>query len=311
MPKKAKHDTQGPEASPDAIQAPEAVNTPSVAEVEQGEASGLPRKEIIRNTPSEAARQIALELVLLRLFASDDIAKSACYSVKVISNLLYAFHETGKDCIAKFASCGEVTDSVNIRGRLYPSGHHAALREATSFIDRLWFHLDQLGREEAVKRFRDFPNDSKENLRILNGFKGFDAKLVEANWERAKAGILELLNDSWDVDFKGIESRIERERALAEPVEGSRGGKQSGNKHAYLVAELARELVISSRTLNHYAKAAGVTTPGRGKKNHKYSFEDRSAILEYVNEHVTEQAIAQRARDLMGSEIETKSINRN
>lgn len=51
---------------------------------------------------------------------------------------------------------------------------------------------------------------------------------------------------------------------------------------SFLPNELASELQISDRSLSTYAKSANVETPGRGKRNHRYSEDDREAICRQI-----------------------------
>ena len=232
MAKSTKHTARG---KPTPLDVPEATgvadkNIQADVEAPPNETSERPRKKI---TLSKAALTIATELSCLRVCARDDKAELASHGIKQICELLNVLHEAVTDCVAMFASSGTVSDTVNIRGRIYPSAHHAAVREAGSFMDIFWFHVDQAGRKKAIEKFHKSPGD--ELLRLLGSGKGFDAKLVVTKWERAKARILELLDDKWQADFKGVAARIERERALLKeprsPAVGDNRGKgQKGTR---------------------------------------------------------------------------------
>lgn len=79
------------------------------------------------------------------------------------------------------------------------------------------------------------------------------------------------------------ERRIEMLGAAPEedPPQASEFGKQHLDP-TYLPKELAVELDISDKSLSTYAKAAGVDTPGRGQRNHRYSETDREAICRHI-----------------------------
>ena len=58
------------------------------------------------------------------------------------------------------------------------------------------------------------------------------------------------------------------------------GANKNGGK--FTIASLRRELGIENTTLNMYAQGAEVKTPGRGKKNHKYSREEVIKICQRI-----------------------------
>jgi hypothetical protein len=69
----------------------------------------------------------------------------------------------------------------------------------------------------------------------------------------------------------------------------------------HLVAELSREIGVSTRTLNKYAKAAGVTTPRQGQRDYRYSEEDRTRILAKIVESCVDPALVASCRQLQGA----------
>jgi hypothetical protein len=78
----------------------------------------------------------------------------------------------------------------------------------------------------------------------------------------------------------------------------------------YLSKELCDELGISLGTLNKYAKAANVATPGRGQRNYRYSSKDRISILSEIAKSASESTVVKKAKDLLTlnrEEITTKS----
>lgn len=63
-------------------------------------------------------------------------------------------------------------------------------------------------------------------------------------------------------------------------------------------SELATQLSIDNRTLNRYAKGAGVQTPEQGKRDHKYTAADQRKICIYILEHVTGEKVKAAAERL-------------
>lgn len=58
--------------------------------------------------------------------------------------------------------------------------------------------------------------------------------------------------------------------------------KSSANN--FSVAQIKKMTGLSDTTINNYAKLAGVVTPGRGKRNHRYSETDVIRILQCIVE---------------------------
>ncbi len=72
------------------------------------------------------------------------------------------------------------------------------------------------------------------------------------------------------------------------------------NRKGYLPGELSEMFDISSDTLRTYAKAAGVKTPGRGAKNHRYSRSEAHRIALQIANGTTNSDM--RARCLKAAE---------
>jgi hypothetical protein len=102
----------------------------------------------------------------------------------------------------------------------------------------------------------------------------------------------------------------ERLTMLLAVLGGERDIPQLGDGRTFLAAELREALHISDTTLNSYAKAAGVTTPGKGHRDHRYSTEDASKICEHITSNVSTTGIVDPARKML-AEIQTKSKIRN
>ncbi len=85
-------------------------------------------------------------------------------------------------------------------------------------------------------------------------------------------------------------------------LEGGRG---------FLPGELASELGVSTKTINTYAKIAGIPTPGRGKRNFRYSEIDRIAILAHAASNASSDLDIVAKAKIALQETETKPKNGN
>ena len=76
----------------------------------------------------------------------------------------------------------------------------------------------------------------------------------------------------------------------------------------YLPRELYKDLLeISDKSLNKYARKAGVVTPALGKGlKHRYSLADTTAICRYIIDDVPIKKTVNNAKKLL-QEIERKS----
>jgi hypothetical protein len=83
--------------------------------------------------------------------------------------------------------------------------------------------------------------------------------------------------------------------AVTEPGVPPTGRDKPGTSRTYTVAAVCEMMDLSSDSVNKYAKLANVTTPARGKRNHRYSFEDVVSILRTTIENTNE---ARRRTDL-------------
>ena len=119
----------------------------------------------------------------------------------------------------------------------------------------------------------------------------------------AKIDLMRELWECWEF-FATIDTEILRE-ASSQRDDGN-GGDEGITPVTYLPTFLCSKLDISNPSLNKYAKAAGVDTPGKGKRNHRYSQADFEAILQHVIGNVSDTKIVERARQ-MQLEIKSKS----
>jgi len=73
------------------------------------------------------------------------------------------------------------------------------------------------------------------------------------------------------------------------------GGDDGHASKSYTVAALVNLTDADSRTLNRYAKRAGVKTPGPGKRNHTYTLDEARQILEAMAQYCTQQTMRGKA----------------
>jgi len=64
----------------------------------------------------------------------------------------------------------------------------------------------------------------------------------------------------------------------------------------YSVGVVLDMAAVSNTTLNHYAKLAGIRTPGRGKRNHRYNADEVRQILRAIIDSTGDRAVKDRCR---------------
>lgn len=101
--------------------------------------------------------------------------------------------------------------------------------------------------------------------------------------------------------FVGGTTRIQSKDAI------QRGRKRTPVINAtYSCNQVRNKLVVSNTTLNTYAKKAGVKTPGRGKRNHRYTHDDVCKILNSMIKFSSDQAMIGRCQQAL-SDINNQS----
>jgi hypothetical protein len=74
----------------------------------------------------------------------------------------------------------------------------------------------------------------------------------------------------------------------------------------YSVATVREMIGASDSTLNTYAKMAGVSTPSRGKKNHRYTISEVRSILQKIIHEASNRSLLSRCKQAL-SEIEKET----
>jgi hypothetical protein len=82
--------------------------------------------------------------------------------------------------------------------------------------------------------------------------------------------------------------------AIAAPVSTPSSG--------HTIASILEETGLSNSTINKYAKLAGVRTPGPGKKNHPYTSQERTQILQTIVGKCTKQTVITKCKRLLGNQ---------
>jgi hypothetical protein len=67
----------------------------------------------------------------------------------------------------------------------------------------------------------------------------------------------------------------------------------------FLTSDLTRELKTTSKTVSKYAKDAGIESPKRGGKNHRYSGAQRQAIYQKIVATASDSDLVTRARQCL------------
>lgn len=224
---------------------------------------------------SKDIERIALSLGVLPVLAEDDQAVPARRTVlrlqRLVRNSFWPFIASED----RFAFAANDSEIINIR-RLngvsrYSSAHQAAIKEANTFLDRLWFHLEPNGREKA----------SPDPIR-----DGLDVSLIETQWERSRAGIEQLLHPEWQHDFALVHTLIQRERGIlcgttANTVEA--GDKKPAVDQYVTLAQMAAIVSREKRTMRRLYDNGILPLPDRqgGKgKAHEWRWSNVRPVLE-------------------------------
>ena len=67
----------------------------------------------------------------------------------------------------------------------------------------------------------------------------------------------------------------------------------------YTIGAVLEMAGVSDTTLNRYAKLAGIKTPQRGKRNHRYSAEEVRAMLQAIVDNTSDRAMKERCREAL------------
>ena len=174
---------------------------------------------------SALVERVAQDLHLLSLVAKNNDRLLTCSTLDTLLQALRQAYERIGVYKNNFAyACGTTGDQlVDVLGRVYASAHLAAVMEAYLFVDKLWSYLDPNGKrklwDELVSGFEESDDDKvKEELtrKILLYPMSMESILVTEKWDQAQTLILSFLPDTWFEEFRAVQPRIQRERAILE-----------------------------------------------------------------------------------------------
>jgi hypothetical protein len=131
-----------------------------------------------------------------------------------------------------------------------------------------------------------------DDLRAARDLPDFDFDDNPADRSRL-AELARFVGNAPHGDFEKLKTLLKREahevvkwRARAERRQNTLDDNDS-----FSPCELRQLIGVSANRLNIYAKAAGVKTPGRGKKNFRYTREDAITVLKHVRKTATEDTV--------------------
>jgi hypothetical protein len=103
------------------------------------------------------------------------------------------------------------------------------------------------------------------------------------------------------VEFRDFMERLKREMQLRANMFTSQDVAPAPAKPrpSYTVAAVLELAGVSDTTLNRYAKLAGVRTPERGKRDHRYSADEVQLILQGIIKSTSDRAMKQRCLEAL------------
>lgn len=98
------------------------------------------------------------------------------------------------------------------------------------------------------------------------------------------------------MDRAALTLSVVHDHAQRDQVFGVDAKSPSQQKVGFSPAAIALELDVTTRTLNRYAKDAGVSTPARGQRNHLYTSAERDKILSHAATATSDSAVVNNAK---------------
>lgn len=136
---------------------------------------------------------------------------------------------------------------------------------------------------EREKPFRGY----KMPLGPSNGSTGDDPTDV-ADWRAAERTLRKLAAD--------LDAHIRVSRAATRAQGGHREANAAVSSGSFMPGQIMEMFGISDTTLNKYAKRAGITTPGTGGRNFRYSIEQVREIGQAILDRSSDGAMRERCR---------------
>lgn len=163
---------------------------------------------------------------------------------------------------------------------LVSAARRGLLREPRRLCRTLALSKDSRPRWDSERR--EFWRD-----RVLPALREFApdrfAKKARDRWHaaREKSTACEMPAELIEASKQVAEKQLSGDGAR-HPAPRVRGRSAASQDRTFSVSEVLAEAGISNSTLNSYAKKAGVKTPGRGKRNHRYSLAEVKSILDCI-----------------------------
>jgi len=152
--------------------------------------------------------------------------------------------------------------------------------------------------EEPTRTISKIDEVMRASLRIPKALQAESGKT-----DTPKDDVVEIPQSVANSDFTAIDqSRLAGQTQKAGAVMAHVPLQTSGGKRnqeavdaTYTIASVLSLAQVSDSTWNKYAKLAGVKTPGRGKRNHLYSFEEVQKTLIYIRNSTSSRAMKEQA----------------
>ncbi len=153
-------------------------------------------------------------------------------------------------------------------------------RAFTELADAIREALRAAGDELAARCFT--PPETLEDWEHLG-------RMVEMPFETIQSGNF----TARDVYVMAL-AWVDRQKMKAKLAGDSEASSKTDTPTGYTVARVLEMAGVSDTTLSKYAKLANVNTPGRGKRNHRYSTDEVRAILHTIIDQSSDRAMKDR-----------------
>ena len=176
-------------------------------------------------------------------------------------------------------------DVIGSIGRLgpYPNYERVPVRNIFAVIRDMLRHGSghaQLDETEAPNLMRILADPASDQAS-----RRYAARCIRVSTARLEAWVADHLADM-----------IEREAATPAASASASASTSTKPGATYTVADVLEMAGVSNTTWNRYAKLAGVKTPQRGKRNHRYSADEVRAILQMIINKTADRAMKQRCQ---------------
>jgi hypothetical protein len=176
----------------------------------------------MEKTLSEGIWEIHSNLTSLAIYLSTAVnnaagnettltCEQATLSINALNKWVDACRKGMKEHGWKFAATRGVNESFKLKHKEYTSAHEAVYFLAILFLERLWFEIDKKS-YEAIHHSVS-PDTSDEDWAKIHGGTGLSVEAIQADWERSKYVIEQLLPLEFPADHSVIVNALNWERA--------------------------------------------------------------------------------------------------